>query len=73
MGLLKQLNGEDDRSIENILSSTTEMYGYRSGLSNLRLILRLRHVQELSEDELDEFIDFCAEKALVNINGGDGL
>jgi len=27
MTLLKQLNGEDDRSIENLLSSTTEMYG----------------------------------------------
>ena len=69
MALFKQLNGEDDRSIENILSSTTEMYGYHSGPFNLRLTLRLRHVQELSEDELDEFLEFCAEKALVNING----
>jgi len=41
--------------------------------SNSRLTLKLRHVQELSKDELDEFLEFCAEKALVNINDGNGL
>ena len=44
-----------------------------SGSSNSRLTLKLRHVQELSKDELDEFLDFCAEKALLNINDGNGL
>ncbi|KAF9652177.1 hypothetical protein BDM02DRAFT_3089587 [Thelephora ganbajun] len=55
MALLRQLNEEDDRSIDNVLSSSTVM-----------------HVQELSKDELDEFLDFCAEKALVNIRDGNG-
>jgi hypothetical protein len=32
-----------------------------------------RHVQELSKDELDEFLDFCVEKALGNPGEGDGL
>lgn len=26
-------------------------------------------MQELSKDELDEFLEFCAEKALANGNG----
>jgi len=46
---------------------------YNSGPSNLRLNLGLRHVQGLSNDELDEFLDFCAEKALANINTGNCL
>lgn len=46
---------------------------YRFRQSSFRLILKLRHVQELSKDELDEFLDFCAEKALANVNDGNGL
>jgi hypothetical protein len=29
-------------------------------------------VQELSRDELDEFLEFCAEKALVSADSGNG-
>jgi len=39
----------------------------------LWLTFGLRHTQELSMDELDEFLDFCAEKALADINDRNGL
>lgn len=29
-------------------------------------------MQDLSKDELDEFLEFCAEKALVSADGGNG-
>ena len=30
-------------------------------------------MQELSTDELDEFLDFCAEKALADVDNRNGL
>lgn len=39
----------------------------------MALILVTRHVQELSKDEVDEFLEFCAEKALANTRDADGL
>ena len=73
MALLKQLNEEDDRSIDNVFSSFTEMCG--KPLFTVEFPVHHctpRHVQELSNDELDEFLEFCAEKALANIDDGNG-
>jgi RNA polymerase I-specific transcription initiation factor RRN7 len=70
---LRQLNEEDDRSIDNVLSTSTEMYGIPTVAVKLVTYPSLRHVQELSTDELDEFLDFCAEKALTDISYRNGL
>lgn len=73
MALLKQLNKDDDRSIDYVFSSFTEMCGKPLFTVDFPAHhCTPRHVQELSNDELDEFLEFCAEKALANIDLGNG-